>query len=367
MFSPLRWLGNALELLDQNQLPEKEVWLTYDSSQAVAEAITTMVVRGAPAIGIAAAYGFVLATNEALQQQNPPFENKTFLASLKPLVSVLRESRPTAVNLMWALDRMQYRLEKLLHEGLEGKALLEPLQAEATAIHQEDQQANQSMGELGAALLPEASVILTHCNAGALATGGYGTALGVIRAAYATGRCSRVYADETRPRLQGAKLTAYELHKENIPTTLICDNMAASLMRQTTVDAVIVGADRIAANGDVANKIGTYSLALVAKAHNVPFYVAAPLSTFDISLVEGTQIPIEQRCSSEITHVGATALAPEGIDTFNPAFDITPAHLISAIITPEGVLYPPYTESIASVFAKQQTQASRSVVSSAGR
>jgi methylthioribose-1-phosphate isomerase len=311
---PIRWRGDRLELLDQRLLPEQAVYVTCRSAADVAAAIRDMVVRGAPAIGCAAAFGVVLSKGSP-----ESFE-------------VLAKSRPTAVNLFWALERMK-------------KA--QDLEAEAIAIYEEDLAANRAIGRLGAELIRERSRVMTHCNTGALATAGYGTALGVIRAS--KGKNISVIANETRPYLQGARLTAWELVQEGIPCTLITDGMAGHLMSKGEVDVVIVGADRVAANGDVANKIGTYPLAVLAKRHGIPFYVAAPLSTFDPKIADGSQIPIEERPAAEVTGYRGTRWAPEGVSVRNPAFDVTPAELVTAIISEKGIATPPYRESIAAL------------------
>jgi methylthioribose-1-phosphate isomerase len=323
--SPLRWHDDALELLDQRLLPTEEKWLTCRTHEEVARAIKDMVVRGAPAIGCAAAYGVALGVREG--------------APVDRVCAVLAGTRPTAVNLFWAIERMK----KLSARGFADYL------AEAQRIQAEDISACVAIGDHGAPLLPE-GVVLTHCNAGALATGGYGTALGVIRSAVKLGRQLRVFADETRPFLQGARLTAWELQKSGIDVTVITDNMAAHLMARGEIQSVVVGADRIARNGDTANKIGTYGVALAARAHGIPFYVAAPLSTIDLQTPTGQQIPIEERDRREVTHLGDRALAPDGVAVRNPAFDVTPHELIAGIITETGVARPPYVESIPSLF-----------------
>jgi methylthioribose-1-phosphate isomerase len=335
-------------LLDQRQLPQQLVYQTVSTPQAMTEAITTMVVRGAPAIGIAGAYGVVLAAQIALNQG---LTGDHWLETVKQAATSLRKARPTAVNLMWAIDRMLATLANCcqtspLNTPETINSVLQQLVNEAVAIFNEDVTANLTMATLGASLLKKDSRLQTHCNAGALATAGYGTALGVIREAHQQGKCSMVYADETRPRLQGSQLTAWELSQDNIPVTIVSDSMSGHLMQQGLVDSILVGADRITANGDVANKIGTYTLALVAKAHNVPFYVVAPTSTFDLTLSNGQHIPIEERDPKELTHISNTPVAPKGINTFNPAFDVTPAHYITAIICEKGILYPPFNQSI---------------------
>jgi methylthioribose-1-phosphate isomerase len=328
---PIQWTGGTLRLLDQTKLPVEETWLTYTDHREVAKAIQTMVVRGAPAIGIAAAYAMVLAAQAC---EGAP-DRREQLTQAK---AVLAASRPTAVNLFWALDRMD-RL-------VQADATLSELEAEAVAIHREDVQMNLNMGRFGAAVVPPHARILTHCNAGALATGGYGTALGVVRAAYEAGKVDMVYADETRPLLQGARLTAYELQKDHIPVTLITDNMAGALMAQGKVDLVVVGCDRMAANGDFANKIGTYGVAVLAKHHGIPFYTALPSSTIDLSLPDGSQIPIEERRGDEVTHLFGVQTGPDGVSTWNPAFDVTPHELLTGIITERGVIYPPFLENL---------------------
>ena len=292
-----------------------------------------MVVRGAPALGITAAYAMVLAAQENAYKGDFP-------AAMSQAKAVLAASRPTAVNLFWALDRM----EKL---WLSAGPDLPRLEEEARAIHREDVQMNETMGKAGAELVPQGARILTHCNAGALATGGYGTALGVIRAAHAQGKVSMVYADETRPLLQGARLTAYELVRDRIPVTLICDDMAGYLMSQGKVDLVVVGCDRMAANGDFANKIGTYSLAVLAKHHGIPFYTALPSSTIDLSIPDGSHIPVEQRSSEEVSCFAGVQTGPVGVQTWNPAFDVTPHELLTAVITERGVLRPPFDRELA--------------------
>jgi methylthioribose-1-phosphate isomerase len=318
-----------LFLLDQRLLPVQETWLAYDSAPAVAEAIRTMVVRGAPAIGVAAAFGMALAAQRG--------------DDLDAAAEILKASRPTAVNLAWAVDRM-------LDASRRGADLV----AEAERINIEDVESCMRIGRYGAELLGSQSTVLTHCNAGALATAGYGTALGVIRAAIDSGKRVAVFADETRPYLQGARLTAWELQQDGIDVTLITDNMSGHFFQQGKFDAVVVGADRIAANGDTANKIGTYTVAVLANAHDVPFYIAAPLSTIDRDCPTGANIPIEERSALEVTEIFGSRVAPEGIHVRHPAFDVTPARLITAIITDRGVLRAPYEESIAGAFAEKE-------------
>ncbi|MEE4252774.1 MAG: S-methyl-5-thioribose-1-phosphate isomerase [Desulfuromusa sp.] len=332
---PIRFIAGQCQMIDQRLLPAEEVWHTYKTYQEVAEAIRTMVVRGAPAIGVAAAIGAWFGARDIETESSWEFYQK-----FEEICAVLAATRPTAVNLSWALERMKHFAQSNLDRSvLELKIGLE---YEALAITQEDEKINRQMGKHGEPLLADGARVLTHCNAGALATAAYGTALGVIRAAVEAGKKISVIADETRPFLQGARLTAWELQKDNIPVTLICDNMAGYLMSKGEIDCVIVGADRIAANGDVANKIGTYTVAILAKEHNIPFYVAAPISTIDLSLNDGTQIPIEERDGREITHFKDLQLAPEGIAVRNPAFDVTPHHLVKAIITEHGIVAGDY-------------------------
>ncbi len=341
---PIEYQNGVLRMIDQRLLPTEELWLEYTDYQGVAEAIQTMVVRGAPAIGVAAAFGAWFGARDI-----EAADFNAFYSQLEKVCEVLAATRPTAVNLFWALERVQAFVKARSAKPLaEIKAELE---AEALAIAAEDEQLNRTMGAHGAALIPEQARILTHCNAGALATGGYGTALGVIRAAVEAGKKVMVYADETRPFLQGSRLTAWELQKDNIPVTLICDNMAGYMMSKDEVDCVIVGADRIAANGDVANKIGTYTVAVLAKEHGIPFYVAAPLSTIDLAIADGSQIPIEERDRKEVTHHGDKAMAPEGIEVRNPAFDVTPNRLVTAIITERGVVKGNYREGLTKLFS----------------
>ena len=344
---PIKYSNGIMSLIDQRLLPGEEVWLEYNDYQAVAEAIRSMVVRGAPAIGVTAAYGAYFGARD-IETDN----YNAFVREFKQVCDLLAATRPTAVNLCWALERMQSLIRANPDQPVENLKI--GLEYEAMAINDEDIRINMSMGRHGAELLPGEARILTHCNAGALATAGYGTALGVIRAAVAAGKQITVLADETRPFLQGSRLTAWELQQDQIPTILICDNMAGSLMAKGAIDAVIVGADRVAANGDVANKIGTYTVAVLAREHNIPFYVAAPTSTIDLQIADGSQIPIEERDSREITHLGEQQLAPEGIAVFNPAFDVTPARLVSAIITEFGVARDNYTEQLAALVARNR-------------
>lgn len=339
----LELTSEGVLLLDQTALPQEVRYVTIQTVPEMAGAITDMLVRGAPAIGIAGAYGVVLGARAHVQNTGCLEEVK---AKLLADIEQLAATRPTAVNLFWALNEMKRVLDRAETTDI----LLDDLTRQAIAIHEADIQACQTMGNLGAELIPKGARLLTHCNAGALATGGYGTALGVVRSAYARDKTIEVYADETRPRLQGARLTTWELVEDGIPVTLISDNMSGSLMRAGKIDAVIVGADRITANGDTANKIGTYNLAVLAKAHGLPFYVAAPLSTIDRSLQTGADIPIEERCASEISTIGTETICASGTRFYNPAFDVTPAELISAIITEKGVARPDYCQSIAALF-----------------
>lgn len=331
----LCWENGTLYLLDQTLLPQKVEYLVVKDYREVIGAIRRLSVRGAPAIGAAAAYAVALAAMKAAQESA-----EGFTARVQAAAAEIVHARPTAVNLRWAVARQLAVTERLAGEPPE--EVVAALVQEAGAIFAADVAANRTMGAYGAALLPLGARVLTHCNAGALATCGYGTALGVIRAAHAAGKIRMVYADETRPLLQGARLTVFELQQDGIPVTLITDSMAGYLMAKKGLDAVIVGADRIAANGDVANKIGTYSLAVLARHHGVPFYVAAPFSTIDPEVPDGTGIPIEERDAGEVTHLGGVSVAPAGTAVWNPAFDVTPHNLVTAIITEGGVYYPPY-------------------------
>jgi methylthioribose-1-phosphate isomerase len=337
----LQWTKDGVRFIDQTRLPTEEVYVTARTYQEVADAICTMVVRGAPAIGVAAAMGIALGVRDA---------NASSVTELKPhfeeICKTLAATRPTAVNLFWAIQRMKDKFAALAAANKSVPQIKTELIDEAQKMHAEDIAACVAMGKHGAALLPKSGGVLTHCNAGALATCGYGTALGVIRAAIEAGAKINVFADETRPFLQGSRLTAWELQKDGIPTTVIADNMAGAIMRQGKIGAVIVGADRIAANGDVANKIGTYSVAILAKEHGIPFYVAAPWSTVDLATSTGEQIPIEERNRKEVTHLAGKQIAPDNIRVENPAFDVTPHRYIAAIITERGVAKPEYAESL---------------------
>jgi len=332
---PIRWTGEALALLDQTRLPLEETTRECRTWEEVAAAIRALVVRGAPAIGVAAAFGVVLAARRSTAGRVD-----ALMEDLEAAIKGLGATRPTAVNLFWALDRMRRTALEAAGAGADGVRVR--LEAEARAILEEDVAANRAMGDHGAALVPPGARILTHCNAGALATAGYGTALGVIRSAHAQGKVALVWVDETRPVMQGSRLTAWECVREGIPHRLVADVVAASLMARGQVDLVVTGADRIAANGDTANKIGTYALAVLARHHGVPFYVAAPWSTIDPALGSGADIPIEERDPGEVRRVGGQPTAPETSPVYNPAFDVTPAALITAIITERGVFRPPY-------------------------
>jgi methylthioribose-1-phosphate isomerase len=341
MIPTLTWTPEGVRFIDQTKLPLEESYVLATTYEQVAEAIETMVVRGAPAIGVSAAYGIALGA-----LHTTALTPHLFAPEFETICARLAATRPTAVNLFWAIDRMKRLFARLLESGATLSEIQERILAEADAMYEEDIAACRTMGAFGAALLPDEGGVLTHCNAGALATCGYGTALGVIRSAVEQGKRIHVYADETRPFLQGARLTAWELMADHIPTTVICDNMAASLMRAGRIQAVVVGADRIAANGDFANKIGTYNVAILAKEHGIPFYVAAPWSTIDLATETGDAIPIEERSPVEVTHHGGKQLTPNGVGICNPAFDVTPAKYVTAIITERGVLRAPYTESL---------------------
>jgi methylthioribose-1-phosphate isomerase len=342
MIKTIEWTDDGIRMIDQRKLPTSEEYPVFKTHEEVALAIRSMVIRGAPAIGVAAAMGVALGVANSraddMEQLRPEFDEIT---------RILWETRPTAVNLFWAIERMKRAFEAAAADGADKDTVAERLKREALAIQEEDIQNNRRMGAYGQELLPNSGTVLTHCNAGALATAGYGTALGVIRAAIESGKRIKVLADETRPFLQGARLTAWELWKDNIDVRVISDNMAASFMRQGLIDAIIVGADRIAANGDVANKIGTYAVAVLAKQHDIPFYVAAPISTFDLKIPDGSHIPIEQRDAAEVTHMSGIRVVPEGVSVFNPAFDVTPHEFVTAIITERGVARPPYIDHLA--------------------
>jgi len=337
---PVYFEKDTLKLLDQTQLPTKEIIRSYTKDyKQVAEAIRNMIVRGAPAIGVTAGYAVYLASKDFDQLAQKKYEEK-----MQEACQFLAETRPTAVNLFWAIDRMKKVMQE--HKALSPKEMTKRLKQEADEICEEDIQMCHQIGRYGEKLLHRNDTILTHCNAGALATADYGTALGVIRAACEAGKNIHVYADETRPFLQGARLTAWELQKDHIPVTLITDNMAGWMMKQGKIDGIVVGADRIAQNGDVANKIGTYSVSVLAKAHGIPFYVAAPTSTIDFDMFSGDQIVIEERDPKEVTHIKGIQIAPSNIQVENPAFDVTPHQNITAIVTEKGVIYPPYDLNI---------------------
>jgi methylthioribose-1-phosphate isomerase len=335
----LEWTEAGIRFIDQTKLPAEESYVVCKTSEQVADAIRKMVVRGAPAIGVAAAMGIALGMKNSKASTGAELKQE-----FDRMCELMGKTRPTAVNLFWAIRRLRDKFEYLRMRPL--PQIKQALIEEAQRMHAEDIAANRAMGRHGAALLPAEGGVLTHCNAGALATAGYGTALGVIRAAVEQGKKIHVYADETRPVLQGSRLTAWELMKDGIPTTVIPDNMAGSLMKQGRIGAIVVGADRIAANGDVANKIGTYTVAVLAKAHRIPFYVAAPFSTIDLDISDGSKIPIEQRDRLEVTHIAGKAIAPEGIEVENQAFDVTPAEYVTAIVTERGIARAPYDESL---------------------
>ncbi|HUF52174.1 MAG TPA: S-methyl-5-thioribose-1-phosphate isomerase [Dehalococcoidia bacterium] len=341
MFLPIEWSPEGkVRFLDQTLLPGEETWTETADYRVIAEAIRQLQVRGAPLIGVSAAYGLALAARESAAT-----DVEALRSDIKEAADVLRATRPTAVNLAWALDRCLSAIDSIS----DADEMRETLVRLAREIHEEDVATNQRIGAYGAELIPAGASVVTHCNAGSLATGGYGTALGVLRSAWAEGRLSHVHATETRPLLQGARLTSWELQQEGIPVTLIADSAAGQLMHRGLADAVVVGADRIAANGDIANKIGTYQLAVLAKENNIPFYVAAPTSTVDLSIASGDDIPIEERASEEVTHLRGAPSAPEGVVAANPAFDVTPNSYVSAIITENGVARAPYEESLRQV------------------
>jgi methylthioribose-1-phosphate isomerase len=334
MIHTIRWTDDAVVMIDQTRLPIEEIYVTCTTYEEVARAIKTMIIRGAPAIGVAAAMGVAIGV----------LKSKDIHVEFEGICETLRVTRPTAVNLFWGIERMKKVYAAVKHES--DDAIRSAMVAEAKLVLEQDIAINEAMGKHGAELVPDGKTVLTHCNAGALATGGYGTALGVIRAAVASGKNIDVFADETRPFLQGSRLTVWELQHDGIPTTLITDNMAGHFLKSGRIGCVIVGADRIAANGDVANKIGTYSVAVLAKENNIPFYVAAPISTLDLSLASGEQIPIEERAEIEVTNFAGSAVAPHGTPAKHPAFDVTPNRYVSAIITEKGIARAPYVESL---------------------
>ncbi|MBV9182443.1 MAG: S-methyl-5-thioribose-1-phosphate isomerase [Acidobacteria bacterium] len=344
MIETLAWTSSGVRFIDQTKLPTEESYVTCTTHEQVADVIRNMVVRGAPAIGVAAAMGIALGVTNSRAESPGALERE-----FEEICATMGETRPTAVNLFWAIRRMQKKFRSL--SGVPLAQVQQALVDEARQMHAEDIAINRAMGREGAALMPVAGGVLTHCNAGALATCGYGTALGVVRAAIEQGKNLHVYADETRPFLQGSRLTAWELVKDGIPTTVISDNMSGAIMRQGKIKAVIVGADRIAANGDVANKIGTYTVAILAREHGIPFYVAAPLSTVDPDTTDGARIPIEQRNPAEVTHIAGRPMTPAGVQVENPAFDVTPATLVTAIVTERGIARPPYRESLSKLLA----------------
>ena len=343
MIKTIEYTNGVVKLIDQTKLPGEEVYVECNDFTNVADAIRNMLIRGAPAIGVAAAMGVSLGANKIKAHSY-----ESFLPEFQHVCGELAKSRPTAVNLFWAIDRMKSLANNNRDKPVETIKTL--LKEEAIKICREDIEINKEMGKNGQELIKDGDTVLTHCNAGALATAGYGTALGVIRAAHEAGKKIHVLADETRPFLQGARLTAWELKKENRPVKLITDSMAGYFMKKKEVDLVIVGADRIASNGDVANKIGTYTVAVLAKEHQIPFYVAAPLSTLDMSLNSGDQIPIEERSHEEVTWINNKQVAPEGIDVAHPAFDVTPNKLVHAIITEKGIIRPPFKENLQKLF-----------------
>jgi methylthioribose-1-phosphate isomerase len=339
LIQTLEWTDLGVRFLDQTKLPMEETYVACTTHQQVADVIRNMVVRGAPAIGVAAAMGIALGVKNSKAETVGDLKK-----DFDQICETIRQTRPTAVNLFWAIRRMQEKFERnrIYPVGQIKNTIID----EAKRMHAEDIAANQAMGRHGATLMPSEGGVLTHCNAGALATCGYGTALGIIRAAVESGKKIHVYADETRPFLQGSRLTAWELMKDGIPTTVISDNMAGAMMKQGKIGAIVVGADRIAANGDVANKIGTYTVAVLAKEHDIPFYVAAPFSTIDLETPDGSKIPIEQRNAREVTHIAGKQMVPDGVDVENPAFDVTPAKYVTAIITERGIARAPYEETL---------------------
>ena len=339
MIQTLEWTDAGVRFIDQTKLPTEETYVTCKTYEQVADVIRNMVVRGAPAIGVAAAMGIALGMKSSKAETGADLKK-----DFDQICEVIGKTRPTAVNLFWAIRRMSEKFERIRVRPV--PQIKQSLIEEAQRMHAEDIAANQAMGRHGAALMPSSGGVLTHCNAGALATCGYGTALGVIRSAVEQGKKIHVFADETRPFLQGSRLTAWELMKDGIPTTVISDNMAGAMMKQGKIGAIVVGADRIAANGDVANKIGTYTVAVLAKEHGIPFYVAAPFSTIDMATPDGSKIPIEQRNQREVTHIAGRQMVPDGVEVENPAFDVTPAKYVNAIITERGIAKAPYEESL---------------------
>ncbi len=353
-FTTVQLTGDAVRMLDQRVLPDRETYLDLRTPEEVADAIRDMVVRGAPAIGISAAFGLALGARPAAGLPPEAFDRR-----LDELAQRMKRARPTAVNLAWAVDRIAAVARALRGQGADNHAVAAAVAEDAQRIHDDDLASCRAIGRLGADLVPRTATILTHCNAGGLATAGYGTALGVVRGAVETGKRVRVLADETRPFLQGARLTAWELLRDGIETVLITDSMSGSLLRRGEVDLVVVGADRIAANGDVANKIGTYGVAVLAKENDVPFYVAAPLSTIDLATPDGDAIPIEERDPREVTEIHGSRVAPEGVGVRNPAFDVTPARYVTAIVTERGIARPPYAESLRRLFEADAPETAR--------
>jgi methylthioribose-1-phosphate isomerase len=348
MIHTLEWTDNGIRFIDQTKLPTEELYVVCTDYHQVAEAIRSMVVRGAPAIGVAAAMGIALGVKDSKADNSADLKKE-----FDEICETIRETRPTAVNLFWAIRRMSEKFDTLRVRPF--RLIRQGMIDEALRMHAEDIAANQAMGRHGATLMPSSGGVLTHCNAGALATAGYGTALGVIRAAVEAGKKIHVYADETRPFLQGSRLTAWELMKDGIPTTVISDSMAGVMMQQGKIGAIVVGADRIAANGDVANKVGTYTVAVLAKEHGIPFYVAAPLSTIDLATRDGSRIPIEQRNIREVTHIAGKQMVPDGVEVANPAFDVTPAKYVTAIITERGIARAPYNDSLRKLAEEEAT------------
>ncbi|MFA6989490.1 MAG: S-methyl-5-thioribose-1-phosphate isomerase [Candidatus Gastranaerophilaceae bacterium] len=342
---PVELCENHVNLIDQTILPYEFKIVQIKTYQEMATAIKDMIVRGAPAIGISGAHGLVLGAKSLINIS----DKNEFFAKLKEIAEFLKSTRPTAVNLAWAVDKQFEYAKSIEHKDIQ--TIIQKLSENSKKLEHEDIQINKKIGDYGAEIVPKSATIMTHCNAGALATVGYGTALGVVRSAYAKDNTIKVFANETRPRQQGARLTTWELVEDGIPTTLTTDAMCGYFMKKKMIDLVVVGADRIAANGDTANKIGTYTVALVAKAHNIPFYIAAPLSTIDISIKSGDEIPIEERDKKEVTHINGKTICAEGVNIINPAFDVTPAELIAGIITEKGILRPDYTNSIKNAFS----------------
>jgi len=359
-FKTIEWKGDRIRLLDQRKLPQEVRYLDCPNASSVAQAIRTMAIRGAPAIGVAAAMGIALAAKKT-RSRNP----RVFAKAIEKVCQEMRETRPTAVNLFWAVERMEKILRRVGNDGVEETK--KNLVREALQILKTDIEVNRKIGMYGKKLIKKGDGVLTHCNAGALATGGYGTALGVIYAARDEGKQFQVFVDETRPMLQGCRLTAWELVQEKIPATLITDNMAGVLMRKGLVNLVVVGADRIAGNGDTANKIGTYGLAVLSKSHGIPFYVAAPTSTLDLSLASGEEIPIEERNIAEVTHFRGYPIAPKGVKAFNPAFDVTPHSLIHGIITEKGIIRKPFRKNLRKMFAALKPRPERFQTLSTGQ